>query len=178
MKMLASSPLIWDIIPQIQKGMNSMPILSIRLLRASCVCAVSAVLVACGGGSGDDSTDIPFARVQGDFSGSWPVQTYVARTDAEWSQIWSQHVPNFSLTPKPVIDFTAFTVVGISLGLGSNGCDGLEITRVAERPNEIEVDYHRLPVSSGQGCTANLVPLVDFVEIGATSKPIIFVSVS
>jgi hypothetical protein len=155
-----------------------MPTLSIRLLRTSCVCVISAVLIACGGGSGDDSTDIPYARVQGDFSNSWPVQNYVARSDAEWSQIWSQQAPNFSPILKPVIDFTAYTVVGVSLGLGSNGCEGVQITRVTERPDEIEVDYRRLAVSTGQACTANLVPLVDFIEIGATTKPITFINLS
>jgi hypothetical protein len=155
-----------------------MPTLSIRLLRTCCVCVASAVLIACGGGSGDDSTDISFARVQGDFPGGWPVQTYVARMDEEWSQIWSLHVPNFSPAPKPLIDFTAYTLVGVSLGLGSNGCESLQITRVTERPEGIEVDYRRLAVSTGQGCTANLVPLVDFVEIGATTKPITFIDLS
>jgi len=152
-----------------------MPILSIHPWRASCACLLSAALVACGGGSNDDPKDIPFARVQGDFFGTWPVQTYVARSDSEWSQVWNQFVPNFEPpVPRPVVDFSAYTVVGISLGWGSNGCDGVAISRVTETSSEIDVEYRRLSALPGQGCGASLVPLIDFVEIAATTKPVVF----
>jgi hypothetical protein len=152
-----------------------MPILSIGLLRASCACLMSASLIACGGGTNDDPRDIPFARVQGDFFGNWPVQTYVARSDAEWSQVWNLFVPNFEPpSPKPVVDFSAHTVVGISLGWGSNGCEAVAISRVTETSTEIDVEYHRSSALPGQLCGASLVPLEDFVEISATTKPVVF----
>jgi hypothetical protein len=155
-------------------GTNLMSILSIRLVRASCACLMSAALISCGGGSNDEPKDIPFARVQGDFFGDWPVQTYMARTDSEWTRVWNLFVPNFPPAPKPVVDFSANTVVGISLGWGSSGCEGLAISRVTEKSAEIDVEYHRSSAPTGQGCTTGVVPLVDFVEISTTTKPIVF----
>jgi hypothetical protein len=135
---------------------------------------MSAALIACGGGSTDEPREIPFARVQGDFSGEWAVKTYVARSDSEWIQIWNQFVPNFDPAPRPVVDFSNNTVVGISLGSGSNGCEAVAISRVTETSSEIDVEYHRSSALPGQLCGATLVPLVDFVEISATTKPIVF----
>ena len=152
-----------------------MTVFSIRLLRATCACLLSASLIACGGGTNDEPKDIPFARVQGDFFGEWPVQTYVARSDSEWSQVWNQFVSYFEPpAPKPVVDFSAYTVVGISLGWGFNGCEGVAISRVMETSTEIDVEYRRLSALPGQGCTASVVPLIDFVEISATTKPVVF----
>src|SRR5688572_12448561 len=102
-------------------------------LRGLLACLLSALLVACGGGSDAPSgaaalsaepADIPIAYVEGNFYGDWPVQSYVARTEPEWSRIWDLHDPMQEPAPeKPAVDFSVHTVVGVSLGWGPSGCD-------------------------------------------------------
>lgn len=121
------------------------------------------------------ASDVPFARLGGNFYGDWPVQNHVARTQAQWSQIWDQHDPMQSPTPeKPVVDFSAHTVVGVSMGWGPSGCDGVEIVRIAQEPGQLRVVYRRTIVPPMVACTTAMVPLITFVTIPATAEPVVF----
>jgi hypothetical protein len=123
----------------------------------------------------DGFNDIAFSRVEGNFYGDWPAQNYVARTEAQWTQIWDQHDPlQWPAPTTPAVDFSAFTVVGLSLGWGPSGCHGLAITRITEEPAQLRVEYRRWAPQPTDICTASLVPLVAFVKIPATAKPVVF----
>ena len=166
-----------------------MSLLSTRPLRGLLAGLLSALLVACGGGSDAPapaaplatlSSEIPVVYLQGDFYGNWPVQSYVARTEAEWRQIWDQHDPQQIPAPEmPVVDFALHTVVGVSLGWGADGCHGFQIVRIMEEAEQIRVEYRHTFPDWGTGspqffCTMALVPLVGFAKIPATAKPIVF----
>ena len=135
------------------------------------------MFAACGGGGDSPVPPIEIAvlRLEGNFYGNWPVQSYVARTDSEWSRIWDLHDPMQSPVPaRPVVDFAAYTIAGISQGWGPTGCDGLVILRITDEPEQVRVAYRRLVVPAFAVCTASLVPLLIFVKIPATAKPIVF----
>src|SRR6185369_12987208 len=109
---------------------------------------LAATLVGCGGGSEVEPTSLPSPSSQiavlpleGDSYGKWPVQSYVARTDSEWSQIWDLHDSLQSPPPaRPVVDFTAYTVAGVSQGGAGSGCDGLEVLRITDEPEQVRVE--------------------------------------
>lgn len=162
-----------------------MPLFPVHRLPGLFACLLSATLVACGGGGSEvepiaapltsPSSEIAVLRLAGNFYGDWPVQSYVARTESEWSRIWDLHDPMQSPAPeRPVVDFSAYTVAGVSLGWAPFGCDWLEIFRITDEPEQVRVEYRRVDASPLTACTANLVPLVAFVKIPATIKPIVF----
>ena len=140
-----------------------MPSISARRLPFLFACVLSAALVACGGGGPKRSplaaplssqmTLISAVPLVVNSHGAWPVQDFVARTETEWSQIWDQPAPMGSpdpaepaVVPEPTVDFSAYTVIGVSLGIGSNGCDGIEFLRITDEIVQIRAEYRRLVV--------------------------------
>ncbi len=169
--------------------------MSNRTLRALAACLIAAstaaLLTACGGGGSDaPSTEIAFVPMtsHGDWvvedyvirSGNWPVQDYVIRTESQWSELWSQSY--FSMPApvaqlvnyRPPVEFAVHTVAGVSLGVAPNGCTSLEISRVTEEPGQVQVEYRRR-VQDYVGCVAAPAPLLAFVKIPATAKPVVLV---
>jgi len=138
-----------------------MPLFPVRRVPGLFACLLSATLVACGGGSEVEPTSLPSPSSQiavlplEGVHGSWPVQSYVARTDSEWSRIWDLQGPNLSPAfARPVVDFAAYTVAGVSQGMAGSGCDGLEVLRITDEPEQIRIEYRRLVVPPLTGCSA------------------------
>lgn len=143
--------------------------------RLACTLIAVASVAGCGGGSDSEIRDLSFSPLEANLYGEWPVQTYVVRTRAELVATWAQHDSLQSPPAEmPEVDFSAYTVVGVSLGWGPSGCHGLRIARAFETRSDVRVLYQRL-VPTGAGlCTGSLVPLVAFVKIPATLKPVAF----
>jgi hypothetical protein len=139
---------------------------------------LSALATGCGGGEAGPVA-LALAQIAGDFNGEWPVQTYVARNTAEWTQIWASH-KSFSIPSPamPVVDFLAFTVVGMALGWRPSGCYGMQIVGATESDSAVTVQYRELIAPPGVACTAALVFLVQFATIPRTDKPVTFVQIS
>ena len=135
----------------------------------------AAFLIGCGGGSEFEPRDLSFSPVEGDFYGDWPVQTYVVRTNAEWVAVWDQH-DSLSFPPPqmPEVDFSTYTVVGVSLGWGPNGCHRLRVTQIREEELQVRVLYQHLVPNEGSVCFLAFVPLVAFVKLPATAKQVLF----
>jgi hypothetical protein len=137
-----------------------------------------AVLAACGGS--DPPVEVAFARVGGLNSAGWPPGFYQARTAQDWETIWAQRqTSEFPVSPIPAVDFRREMVVGVSEGMGSNGCHNLSITRVIESDSELVVEYLRsvphFDPAHPIACTLALVPLVDFITTKQSDKPVRFV---
>jgi hypothetical protein len=137
---------------------------------------LAALLTACGGS--DSPAEVAFARVRVNFA-SWPSGFYQARNAQAWQAIWAQRQdPRIPPSAVPVIDFGRDMVVGVSEGLGSSGCEGLQITHVTESDSEVLVDYvrsaPRFDPANPIGCTGAIVPLVDFVTVKQSDKPVRF----
>lgn len=136
---------------------------------------VAAFVSSCGGGSDFQPRDLAYSYVEGDFYGDWPVQVYAARTRPEWIAIWDHHDPlQYPPPDMPEVDFSAYTVAGISLGWGASGCHGMAIDQVREEESQVRVTYRRVLPGPLMICTASLVPLVAFLKIPATTKPVLF----
>jgi hypothetical protein len=152
-----------------------MPLFPVPRLPGFLACLLSAMLVACGGGGTSPSTEIAFLPIEGNFNGNWPVNSYVARTDSEWSQIWDLQGPKLSPPPpRPVVDFAAYTIVGASLGGGPTGCYSMDIPRITDEADQIRVEFRQVVALPPIACSQGGVSLVIFVKIPATTKPIVF----
>lgn len=108
---------------------------------------------------------------------TWPEGTYVARTENEWNATWELRT-SFVTPPqdKPIIDFKSSMVVGISLGMWPNGCHHLQILRVVEKSDVLEVNYRHVQPSAGDICTHSFVPVVGFATIPSSTKEVRFIS--
>lgn len=117
----------------------------------------------------------------------WPSGEFVARTAESWKDAWGRAdyqygaERRYSKPAAPAVDFGANMVVGVSRGIGPNGCHGLSIRGVVEYPDAIEVRYGHFAGNGGNVkgggfgvCTSSLVPLQDIVEIPQSSKPVRF----
>jgi hypothetical protein len=151
-----------------------------KLYRLAASITIMAALAACGGSDGP--IELAFARVAGLASGLnlavWPAGSYQARSAGAWQAIWAlQQTFGTPPSPVPLVDFGHDMVVGVSEGLGSSGCDSLSITHVTESDTEVEVDYVRsgLHIDPTHACAGVVVPLVDFVIIEQSDKPVRFV---
>ena len=148
-----------------------------RYLLAICMGFLAAVS-ACGGS--DSPVEVAFARVAGLNAASWPPGFYQARTEPAWQTVWAQRqTSEFPVSPIPAVDFGREMVVGVSEGMGSNGCHNLSITRVIEGDSELVVEYLRtipgFDPAHPIACTLALVPLVDFIITRQSDKPVRFV---
>jgi hypothetical protein len=152
-----------------------------ELYRLAASVSFIAALAGCGGADGP--VELAFARVAGLASGllaTWPAGSYQARSAGAWQAIWVlQQTFGTPPSPVPLVDFGHDMVVGVSEGLGSSGCDSLSITHVTESDTEVEVDYVRTGLhfdpAHPVACAAVVVPLVDFVTIKQSDKPVRFV---
>jgi hypothetical protein len=153
-----------------------------KLYRLAASISFMAALGACGGSDGP--VELAFARVAGLASGLnlaiWPAGSYQARSAGAWQAIWAlQQTVGTLPSPVPFVDFGRDMVIGVSEGLGPSGCDSLSITHVTESDTEVEVDYVRTGLhfdpAHPVGCAAVVVPLVDFVIIKQSDKPVRFV---
>ncbi len=161
------------------------PTLPLKTLRAIAACLISAttaaLLTACGGGSDAPSAETPFQAREiavvplTGVDGSWPAQNYVARTPSEWNKVWNLRDATPSPAPEiPAVDFSANTIAGVSLGWGGTPCTPLEISRVTEEAEQIRIEYRQAVQPPEIGCIQMTVPLVAFVKLPATAKPIVF----
>lgn len=127
----------------------------------------------------------------------WPHAEYVARTEAQWEQAWSQGRstdPRNDRRPRdgrPMVDFSRHMVIGVSRGYGVQ-CTYLDIRDVVERPGEIEVQFVHLWPSreeldeveqqmmdrpSTTMCIASSVLLVRWYLLPQSSKRVRFVRI-
>jgi hypothetical protein len=150
----------------------------VKLCLAAISLSLMTALNACGGS--DSAVEVAFARVGGLNFASWPPGFYQARTEQEWETVWAQReTAAFPVSPIPAVDFAREMVVGVSEGMGPNGCHDLSITRVIEGDSELVVEYLRsvphFDPAHPIACTLGLVPLVDFITTRQSDKPVRFV---
>jgi len=139
---------------------------------------LSGGLTACGGG--DESDPVPIAFVTVD-RGSRSELSYseegflsrVARSDSEWQAIWLSNYSGNRPPPAPAVDFNQYMVIGVILGLRSNGCYGIEVREVLLSAEQVEVVYAEL-TPNGSGCQAVVVSPYEFISIPTTTLTVRF----
>lgn len=130
-------------------------------------------------------TDKVFCRpttpfFQPSMSGYWPAGTYVARNQAEWEQVWTALKPaswNALASPTPpTFNFSRFMVLGVSLGEGTD-CGAFNILRVIEEDQALRVE-HGFWYQPDRSCAAIISPILRFVAVPRSDKPVYFVAVN
>ncbi len=158
------------------QGIRRLPVL--RGARTAAVLFLATLVVACGGGSGDhlqEPVPVVFERMQEEFSGTYARGEYVLRTQSELEAAWRLAPQQFGQSmPIPVVDFTRYSIVGISLGVGMR-CDVPLVTRVASKGDALLVHYK---TNEGTGVTSlgcvHQWRLSDFVRVPAFSGAVTF----
>ncbi len=72
-------------------------------------------------------------------SGIHSARQAVARTDADWTQLWQDHAAG---RPKPAVNFSKEMVVGVFLGSRPTAGFSVQITRVSVDHGTLVVEYH------------------------------------
>ena len=141
------------------------------------------VLAACGSG---DTASTPKTYPPAILEANqlrWSDGTYVVRTLVEWEAAWNAAEPRaFDLNgipfrpALPPVDFSRNMVLGVVAGLGLSGCSGIAIETPTEEPGRLTVQYTVVAgIPAGAICTAITQPLVAFVIVAQSTKPIVFV---
>lgn len=146
---------------------------------------LASVLCSCGGNDEPpiDLTSFtrPFEFLEnGRPSGNWgtyiwPELTYVVRGQSDFSNVWLAREYGLAARP-PVpteIDFSKVTLLGISQSWGPT-CFRLRITHVKQVGATLQVESELAAPPPLVGCTAEVVPLFDFVQIPKTDLPVTF----
>lgn len=133
------------------------------------------LLTACGGSDSDDPVPVAFESMQETFSRTHARGEYVLRTQAELEAAWSVAPQQFGEPmAMPIVDFSQYSIVGISLGAGIR-CNIPIITRVTAYGDDIVVSYRS---NEGTGVTTlaclHQWRLSDFARIPAVRGNVTF----
>jgi|GEM_PF-2940303 hypothetical protein len=84
--------------------------------------------------------DLPiFSKLRGATSGVKDPRTVVARSEAEWNELWSRHAPG---RPVPRLDFSRVMVAAVFMGQKPTSGYAVEIQKVQNNSGRIRVLYH------------------------------------
>ncbi|WP_158004175.1 hypothetical protein [Acidovorax sp. Root275] len=125
---------------------------------------------------------VEFLRLQTDKLSprEWPNAEYVVRTQQQWDEIWA--MGKLEPNPRdaesigtPKVDFSQFTLVGVSRGKQSHGCTSLNIKFVIRRGKRIDVHFTdpenaRRTYGAMTVCPAVVTYLNDWVLIPRTPR--------
>ena len=81
---------------------------------------------------------MPRTIEKGDQSNIEDSRQVVVRTDAEWTRLWQQHSPD---RPKPAVDFSKETIVGVFMGSRPNAGFSTAIISATEGGGALIVRY-------------------------------------
>ena len=135
-----------------------------------------AAVAACGGSDTFVPREVLATRMQAFWPATNLQQKYTVRSDDEWQRVWLAHEPQtFPKTEQPRVDFSRKMIVGLTEGVGSNGCYGMSIRRVIEEEDQLRVEYISIVPPPFTICTQAIVALTDFVIVDRFDKRVVFV---
>lgn len=139
---------------------------------------LSIILFSCANTKNTTSNiiEIPFKSIEKSTNGGFEnPTTKVITSQAGFEDIWQKIWSRTSDTPQiPKIDFAKNQLLLVAIGAKNNGGYGLEIEKITETKNEIIVNYFE--TKAGEKCmtTQAIVFPFELIEIGKTSKKIVF----
>jgi len=158
--------------------------------------ALSLLAAGCGGGgsardAGESDTllqpapEIQFTTILRGSSGGVPSRRQmVARTQAEWEEMWTlanqlgpvpvDPASRTPLPPAPAIDFTTKQAIGVFMGSFASGGHATSITRIAPVGGTIVVHYREEAPPPGAIVTQAFEAPVHLVTIPASPDPVVF----
>lgn len=136
-----------------------------------------ALVASCGGGGEPPVEDVPVVPVQGAYwYASWPVRTYVIRSQEEWQAAWAE-VESIGNPPPPLppIDFTQNAVLGASVGWAGYACTPFGIRKIQRTGDDHQVEYgFGQPPPADSACIAMMVPAYAFALVPAPVDRVTF----
>ena len=124
-----------------------------------------------------DTIDTKFETIgQGKYCGHNTTAEYVIRDASAWQDLWKQTKSNsFPQPAVPEIDFSKEMVLGAYLGQRRRGGYGIEISKVQERGNCLEVYIKESTPKPGMMTTMALTQPYHLVKTALTDKEVKFV---
>ena len=167
-----------------------MHVASMRWNRIAATATAAAVLLAVFSTSGCGGSDEPpidltsftrpyeyleNGRPTSNWDFIWPDATYVVRGATDFSNAWlARKYGGNAPSPVPTtVDFSKVTLLGISQG-GGPGCFHLRITRARQVEATLQVESELAVPDPTVGCTGQVLPVFDFVQIPKTDLPVKF----
>lgn len=150
---------------------------------------VIAVLLALGGcndvdeetGAGITYSTLEYTdgtEVKGTNSGIVGKRLQVIRDSAEFSTFWSEHAAIFAPVPaQPAVDFSSNMLVAVFSGTKRSGGYSVDVIRVDEYPDFVDVAVEHTEPGSSCVTTSALTQPHHVVSIPAIEKPVVFTEV-
>lgn len=102
-------------------------------------------------------------------------ENFVVRDQAGFKATWEKLKLPFENGKMPEIDFTKDMLLVIYAGIGSNGCEGVEIRDLRIDATRIVLEYRLTVPAPDVACTASLVNLFNVVLMDQNPLPVSFV---
>jgi hypothetical protein len=103
-----------------------------------------------------EAAQVRFTTIaSGDQSGIEDARDVVARTSAEWTQVWKEHAPEREM---PAVDFTQSMVVGVFLGSRPTAGYAVEIISIERDGSDLVVLYRERAPGPGM-ITAQVITM-------------------
>jgi hypothetical protein len=118
------------------------------------------------------SDTIPFETIaRGPLSRIEAAREAVARTEAEWTALWKAHAPG---TPKPRLDMTKRTVIGVFVGSRPSGGYAVDIVRIDRQGDGMLVTWRERRPGADEIASAMMTQPFHIVSIARVTGPIRF----
>ncbi|MCK4665529.1 protease complex subunit PrcB family protein [Candidatus Dependentiae bacterium] len=112
---------------------------------------------------------------KGSYSGHAEKKYYVATNNLAWKVLWDQ--VNSTIEPKPplpAIDFKLETIIAVFQGTQSTGGYSIEIIKVIEKKDSIEVTVQERKPKKGHFVTMAITTPYHIIKIPNRNKKIVF----
>lgn len=117
--------------------------------------------------------------VSGMNSGINTVRNLVIRDQANWQQLWQEHVAGTTGNNNlPVVDFSRKMLVAIFLGTQASGCSGIQDLRLWRDAGKIVATHYDLMAGPASVCTANITTPFHIAELDLSADTVEFISVA
>lgn len=101
--------------------------------------------------SSSEETELQFETIAKGSGGHSEKVNYLIENDSDWEELWEKvNSLSISKPPSPEVDFTQNSIIAIFQGMKSTGGYSIEIIKVVETENSVEVFIKE--VSPGENC--------------------------
>ncbi len=151
----------------------------LRIATALTLLACS-LIAGCGGGSGDEATELTLTHVESHQLGAVSPGTRVFRNQADWEAFWAAHPHGgYPARQVPVVDFSSVAVAGVFAG-PKGRCNRLDITAGSRLQGVVTLHWRisTFGASTPSSCIGNdmfTLNLADLVLVPRDSSDVKFV---
>ncbi len=124
-----------------------------------------------------DTIDKTFETIENNaYSGHKSSGEYAIRNEEEWNTLWNQVTADRIPQPKaPSVDFETQMVLGVFLGERTSGGYSIEISRIRETENSLEVYVTEKTPQFGMMSASALSQPCHLIKTGLTKKEVKYI---